>query len=488
MSDAAEPGTAKANIGVVGLAVMGANLARNLAGREGNTVAVWNRSPERTKALVDQFPETGFVAADTVDEFVASLARPRTAIVMVQAGPGTDAVIEQLADRFEPGDIIVDGGNADFHDTIRRERALRERGLEFVGAGISGGEEGALRGPSIMPGGSAEAYATLGPILASIAAVAEGRPCVTHVGTDGAGHFVKMVHNGIEYADMQLIAESYDLLRRVAGLDVPAIADVFADWNTGDLESYLIEITAQVLRQADARTGGPLVDVIVDEAGSKGTGVWTVQNAVGLGVPVSGIGEAVFARAVSSKPAQRAAVRASVGSRPTVAEVDDRFADDVRAALYSSKVVAYAQGFDLIIAGARQYGWDVDLGEIASIWRGGCIIRARFLNRIVEAYDRDPDLPTLLADPYFADAVAAGEAAWRRIVSTAALSGVPVPGFSSALAYHDSLAAERLPAALIQGQRDFFGAHTYRRTDAEGVFHTLWSGDRSEIETTPSSH
>ncbi|WP_029432539.1 NADP-dependent phosphogluconate dehydrogenase [Blastococcus sp. URHD0036] len=484
----AEPATGRANIGVVGMAVMGSNLARNLASREGNTVAVYNRSATRTRTLVEQFPETGFVAAETVDEFVASLARPRTAIIMVQAGAGTDAVIEQLAERFEPGDIIVDGGNADFHDTIRRERALRERGLNFVGAGISGGEEGALKGPSIMPGGSAEAYETLGPILESIAAVAEGRPCVTHVGTDGAGHFVKMVHNGIEYADMQLIAESYDLLRRVGGHDVAAIADVFAEWNSGDLESYLIEITAEVLRQSDARTGGPLVDVIVDEAGSKGTGVWTVQNAVGLGVPVSGIGEAVFARAVSSKPVQRAAVRGVVGERPAVQARYDGFEDDVRAALYASKVVAYAQGFDLIIAGAREYGWQIDLGEIASIWRGGCIIRARFLNRIVEAYRRDPDLATLLADEYFADAVAQGEQAWRRIVSTAALSGVPVPGFASALSYYDALASERLPAALIQAQRDFFGAHTYRRTDAEGVFHTLWSADRTEVATEPSSH
>jgi 6-phosphogluconate dehydrogenase len=297
-----------------------------------------------------------------------------------------------------------------------------------------------------------------------------------------------MVHNGIEYADMQLIAESYDLLRRVGGHDVAAIADVFATWNAGDLESYLIEITAEVLRQTDARTGGPLVDAIVDQAGSKGTGVWTVQNAVGLGVPVSGIGEAVFARAVSSKPAQRAAVRGVVRGRPQVQPTYDGFEDDVRAALYASKVVAYAQGFDTIIAGAAEYGWDIDLGEIASIWRGGCIIRARFLNRIVEAYRRDPDLATLLADEYFADAVAAGEAAWRRIVSTAALSGVPVPGFASALSYYDALASERLPAALIQGQRDFFGAHTYRRTDAGGVFHTLWSGDRSEIATEPSSH
>jgi 6-phosphogluconate dehydrogenase len=481
VSPMSQTSTSVANIGVVGLAVMGSNLARNLASREGNTVAVYNRSPERTRALVADHPEAGFVASESIDDFVASLARPRTAIVMVQAGRGTDAVIEQLAERFEPGDIIVDGGNANFHDTIRRERALRERGLNFVGAGISGGEEGALKGPSIMPGGSADAYATLGPILASIAAVVDGEPCVTHVGTDGAGHFVKMIHNGIEYADMQLIAESYDLLRRVAGHDVAAIADVFAAWNEGDLESYLIEITAEVLRQRDAATGRPLVDVIADQAGSKGTGVWTVQNAVGLGVPVGGIAEAVFARAVSSKPEQRAAVRKTVASRPAAAAAGEGFEDDVRAALYASKVVAYAQGFDAIIAGAREYGWDLRLGEIAKIWRGGCIIRARFLNRIVEAYDKDPQLPTLLADPYFAAAVRDGESAWRRIVSVAALSGIPAPGFSSALAHYDALASERLPAALVQGQRDFFGAHTYRRVDREGTFHTLWSGDRSEV-------
>jgi 6-phosphogluconate dehydrogenase len=483
-----QPPTGRANIGVVGLAVMGANLARNLASREGNTVAVYNRSPGRTRTLIEEHPEAGLVAAGSIDDFVASLAKPRTAIVMVQAGPGTDAVIEQLADRFEPGDIIVDGGNANFHDTIRRERDLRERALNFVGAGISGGEEGALRGPSIMPGGSAEAYETLGPILASIAAVAEGEPCVTHVGTDGAGHFVKMIHNGIEYADMQLIAESYDLLRRIGGHDVDAIAAVFATWNQGDLESYLIEITAEVLRHTDARTGKPLVDVIVDQAGSKGTGVWTVQNAVGLGVPVSGIGEAVFARAVSSKPEQRAAVQRAVRERPQVQPAPDGFEDDVRAALYASKVVAYAQGFDAIIAGAEEYDWSIDMGAIAKIWRGGCNIRARFLNRIVDAYAKNPDLETLLQDDYFADAIAQGESAWRRVVSVAALSGVPVPGFASALAYYDSLASERLPAALIQGQRDFFGAHTYRRTDADGVFHTLWSGDRSEIETAPAGH
>ena len=476
-------GAAQANIGVVGLAVMGANLARNLASREGNVVAIYNRSPERTRQLVAEHPEAGFVASEDLDAFVASLTVPRTALIMVQAGAGTDAVIDQLADRFAPGDIIVDGGNANFQDTIRRERELRERGLNFVGAGVSGGEEGALKGPSIMPGGSAEAYATLGPILRSIAAVAEGEPCVTHVGADGAGHFVKMIHNGIEYADMQLIGESYDLLRRVGGHDTDAIADVFAQWNEGELESYLIEITADVLRHRDAATGAPLVDVIVDQAGSKGTGVWTVQNAVGLGVPVGGIAEAVFARAVSSKPDQRAAVRGLGIDRPAVPVVGEGFADDVRAALYASKVVAYAQGFDAIIAGAQEYGWDVHLGEIAKIWRGGCIIRARFLNRIVDAYARETQPATLLADPYFADVLRQGQDAWRRVVAVAAQAGVPAPGFSSALAYYDALASERLPASLIQGQRDFFGAHTYRRVDRDGVFHTLWSGDRTETQT-----
>ncbi len=478
----------QANIGVVGLAVMGSNLARNLASREGNIVAVYNRTYARTEDLLREHGDVGFLASESIEDFTASLSTPRTVIIMVQAGKGTDAVIDQLADCFEPGDIIVDGGNANFQDTIRREKDLRERGLNFVGAGISGGEEGALNGPSIMPGGSAQAWETLGPILRSIAAVAEGEPCVTHIGTDGAGHFVKMVHNGIEYADMQLIAESYDLLRRVGKHSTDEIADVFRAWNDGDLQSYLIEITAEVLSQTDQDTGDPLVDVILDQAGSKGTGVWTVQNALGLGIPVSGIGEAVFARAVSSKPAQRAAVRSATTSRPDIAPVEEGFEDDVRAALYSSKVIAYAQGFDLIIAGAREYGWDLDLGEIAKIWRGGCIIRAQFLNRIVEAYDRNRDLVTLLEDPYFANAVAEGDAAWRRIVGTAAASGIPAPGFSSALAYYDSLSSQRLPAALIQAQRDFFGAHTYHRVDKEGTFHTLWSGDRTEIETEASTH
>jgi 6-phosphogluconate dehydrogenase len=297
-----------------------------------------------------------------------------------------------------------------------------------------------------------------------------------------------MVHNGIEYADMQLIAEAYDLLRRVGRHDVGELVDIFRSWNDGDLQSYLIEITAEVLSQQDAETGKPLVDVIRDEAGSKGTGVWTVQNAVGLGIPVSGIGEAVFARAVSSKPTQRAAVQGAVKARPEPVAAGEGFEDDVRAALYASKVVAYAQGFDLIVAGAKEFGWQIDLGAIAKIWRAGCIIRAQFLNRIVEAYEKNPDLESLLVDPYFADAVANGEAAWRRIVGIAAASGEPAPGFSSALSYFDALASDRLPAALIQGQRDFFGAHTYHRVDKEGTFHTLWSEDRREVETEPSTH
>ena len=475
-------GATQANIGVVGLAVMGSNLARNLASREGNTVAVYNRSPAKTRSLVAAHPEARFVASESIEGFAASLSKPRTAIIMVKAGAGTDAVIDQLSAVFEPGDIIVDGGNALFTDTIRREKALSARGLHFVGAGVSGGEIGALEGPSIMPGGSVESYQTLGPILESIAAVVDGVPCVTHIGTDGAGHFVKMIHNGIEYADMQLIAEAYDLLRQVGGHSPAAIADVFAEWNKGPLESYLIEITAEVLRQVDTKTGKPFVDIVLDEAGSKGTGVWTVQNALDLGVPVGGIAEAVFARAVSSHPEQRSAVRAVVDARPEVAVVGHSFEDDVRSALYASKIVAYAQGFDAIIAGAAKYGWNIDKGAVATIWRGGCIIRAQFLNRIVEAYANDATIPTLLVDPYFAAAMKEGEAAWRRVVSTAALSGIPVPGFGSALSYYDSLASKRLPAALVQGQRDYFGAHTYQRIDGPGAFHTLWSGDRTEVE------
>jgi 6-phosphogluconate dehydrogenase len=473
---------AAANIGVIGLAVMGSNLARNLASREGNTVAVYNRSYEKTETLLSEHPEAGFVPAQSYEEFAASLSKPRTAIIMVKAGGPTDAVIDALTEVFEPGDIIVDGGNALFTDTIRREKAVRETGINFVGAGISGGEEGALLGPSIMPGGSAEAWETLGPILRSIAAVADGEPCVTHVGTDGAGHFVKMIHNGIEYADMQLIAEAYDLIRRGTGKTPAEIADIFAEWNRGDLESYLIEITAEVLRQVDAKTGKPLVDVILDQAGAKGTGAWTVKSALDLGVPVSGIAEAVFARSLSSKPLQRAAAASLPGPSGSW-QVDDvdAFIEDVRQALYASKIIAYSQGFDEIVAGAEEYGWNIEKGEIAKIWRAGCIIRARFLNRITDAYADDPGLVALVTAPFFTQVVSEAQDSWRRVVVAAAQAGIPSPAFSSSLAYYDGLRADRLPAALVQGQRDFFGAHTYKRVDAEGTFHTLWSGDRSEI-------
>ncbi|MDA9796757.1 NADP-dependent phosphogluconate dehydrogenase [Aquiluna sp.] len=476
--------TEKANIGVVGLAVMGSNLARNLASREGNRVAIYNRSVEKTNQLTADHPEANFIASESIDDFVASLSKPRTAIIMVQAGAGTDAVISQLTERFEKGDIIVDGGNALYTDTIRREKEVSAKGIHFVGAGISGGEEGALKGPSIMPGGTKEAYATLGPILETIAAVAEGEPCVTHIGSDGAGHFVKMIHNGIEYADMQLIAEAYDMLRQAGGFSPDEIADIFSEWNKGELESYLIEITAEVLRQKDAKTGEPLVDVILDAAGSKGTGVWTVQTALDLGAPVSGIAEAVFARSLSAQHAQRAG-KPELPAANQVWAVEDKpaFVEAVRRALYASKIIAYAQGFDAIRAGAKESNWEINLGEVAKIWRGGCIIRAQFLNRITDAYRKDEKLLSLLFDDYFVAAIAGTIASWREIVAMAALTGVPSPAFASSLSYYDGLRAKRLPAALVQGQRDFFGAHTYKRIDAEGSYHTLWSGDRSEIKT-----
>ncbi|KQW48671.1 6-phosphogluconate dehydrogenase [Nocardioides sp. Root1257] len=474
---------ARATIGLTGLATMGRNLARNIA-RHGHTIAVHNRTTARTTALVDEFGGEGdFVPAESMEEFVASIERPRAIVIMVKAGEPTDAVIDELVPLLDEGDIVVDGGNAHFTDTLRREQALKEQGLHFVGMGVSGGEEGALNGPSIMVGGSDDAYERLGPVLESIAAQVDGTPCCTHVGPDAAGHFVKMVHNGIEYADMQLIAESYDLLRNVAGLEPAAIAGVFREWNDGDLESFLIEITAVVLEHTDAATGSPFVDVVQDAAEQKGTGRWTVQSALDLGVPVTGIAEATFARSLSGHTEQRQAARAVFDTTPDSPEVErNGFVDDVRAALYASKVVAYAQGFDQIAAGSDEHGWDVDLGSMATIWRGGCIIRAQFLDRIKEAYAEEPDLTTLLTTPYFADAVKRGEDAWRRVVATAVTAGVPTPAFSSSLAYFDGLRREHLPAALIQALRDNFGAHTYARVDRDGTFHTAWAGDLSESE------
>jgi 6-phosphogluconate dehydrogenase len=467
---------------------MGRNLARNIA-RHGHTVAVHNRTTSRMTALVEQFGDEGnLIGAESLEDFVAAIEQPRAVIVMVKAGEPTDAVIDELVPLLDEGDIVVDAGNAHFADTRRREKALSDKGIHFVGMGVSGGEEGALNGPSIMVGGSDHAYERLAPVVRSIAAQVDGTPCAAHVGPDAAGHFVKMVHNGIEYADMQLIAESFDLLRSVLGLEPAEIADVFRDWNDGELESFLIEMTADVLSHTDASTGRPFVDVVGDAAEQKGTGRWTVQNALDLGVPVTGIAEATFARSLSGHTTQRSAVRETfadlagpAGQREPGPHLDrDAFVDDVRAALYASKIVAYAQGFDQLAAGSKEHGWDLDLGEIATIWRGGCIIRARFLDRIREAYADQPDLETLLTAPWFADAIRAGVTAWRRVVAVAAGRGVPAPAFASSLAYFDALRRDRLPAALIQALRDNFGAHTYTRVDREGAFHTDWSGDRAE--------
>ncbi len=463
---------------------MGSNIARNFA-NNGHTVAVYNRTTAKTDKFMEDFGETGsFVPSETIADFVKSLERPRRALIMVQAGAGTDAVISQLAEEMDEGDIIIDGGNALYTDTIRREAEMSERGLNFVGAGISGGEEGALNGPAIMPGGPAESWEALGPLLESVAAKVDGTPCVTHIGPDGAGHFVKMVHNGIEYADMQVIGEAYQLLRYGAGMEPAEIAEVFKTWNEGDLDSYLIEITAEVLSQTDEKTGKPLIDVIVDSAGQKGTGRWTVKAALDLGIPTTGIGEAVFARALSGAREQRDATIGNLpsGELSTLDVPKEEFIEDVRRALYASKLVAYAQGFDEIKAGSEEHKWGVDPRDLATIWRGGCIIRAKFLNRIREAYDANAELPSLLLDPYFKGELGGLIDSWRRVVILATQLGQPVPVFASSLSYYDSLRAERLPAALIQGQRDYFGAHTYRRTDREGSFHTLWSGDRSEVE------
>ena len=473
--------TEKAQIGVTGLAVMGRNLARNFA-RHGHTVALHNRTYSRTKELVEEYGSEGtFIPSESAEDFVASLERPRRVLIMVKAGKPTDDVIDEFAPLLEPGDMLIDAGNAHFVDTRRREAALKERGLHFVGTGVSGGEEGALHGPSIMPGGSVESYRSLGPLLEDISAKVDGEPCCVHVGPDGAGHFVKMVHNGIEYADMQLIAEAYDLLRQVGGHSPAEIADIFTGWNEGRLGSYLIEITAEVLRQDDPETGKPFVDVVLDQAEQKGTGRWTVQAALDLGVPVSGIAESVFARALSGDPTTRHAASGLPGPSVRAGAGGDDLQAEVEQALFASKIVAYAQGFQQIQAASKEYDWDIDPGAMAKIWRAGCIIRAKFLEYIRAAYDKSPQLPTLLVDDYFLDAVSGAQQGWRRVVALAAQQGIPAPGFASALAYYDGLRAKRLPAALIQGQRDFFGAHTYRRIDKDGAFHIMWGGDRSEV-------
>jgi len=472
----------KPNFGLTGLAVMGQNLARNVA-HKGFPIAVHNRTTEKTDKFMEQHGGEGqIVGSQSVQEFVQSLQTPRAIMIMVKAGQPVDDVIDELKPLLDKGDLLIDGGNSLFTDTQRRVESLEAEGFKFLGVGVSGGEEGALNGPSIMPGGSEDAYKIVEPIFTKIAAQVDGTPCCTFIGTGGAGHYVKMVHNGIEYADMQLIAEAYDLLKNGLGLSNDELHDVFTQWNKGDLDSFLIEITAEIFARKDDQGDGFLVDKVLDKAAQKGTGKWTVQSALDLGTPITAITEAVFARTLSAFKDQR--VQASkVLPGPTNERVSidrEQFIGDVKNALYASKIVAYAQGFEQILAAAKEFGWHLHPGEIATIWRGGCIIRARFLDRIKEAFDQQPDLANLLLAPYFTNAVKDAQDGWRRVVGEAARIGVPIPAFSSSLAYYDGYRRERLPANLIQAQRDLFGAHTYERVDKEGTFHSQWTDDRQE--------
>lgn len=470
---------ATAEFGVVGLAVMGRNLALNVASR-GYKVAVYNRTSGRTEDLVAKHPDSGFVPSYSIEEFVASIQKPRRILLMVKAGAGTDAVIEELLPFLDEGDILLDGGNTFFEDTIRRSKKLEKSGINFIGMGVSGGELGALQGPSMMPGGQRAAYDLVEPILKEIAAKApeDGKPTVTYIGPDGAGHYVKMVHNGIEYGDMQLIAESYDILKRVLQLDKDHLADTFAEWNKGELDSYLIEITADILtRDDDLGSGKPMVDMILDRAGNKGTGKWSSQSALEVGAPQSLITESVYARYISALKTDRVAA-SKVLSGPTY-EFDGNVADaieDVRKALYFGKVMSYAQGFDQLRMASDYYDWSLPFGELAQLWRAGAIIRAQFLQRITDAYNETPDLHNLLLSPYFKQIAESYQDAARRVIALATAAGVPVPSLSAAVAYFDSYRSEVLPANLIQAQRDYFGAHTYERTDkpAGEMYHYSW--------------
>ena len=466
----------KSDFGLIGLAVMGQNLVLNVESR-GFQVSVYNRTTETMEEFVAENPDKKLVGCKTLEEFVDSLATPRKVQIMVKAGGPVDKVIESLIPLLDKDDIIIDGGNSLYTDSERRDKWCAEHGLRFIGAGVSGGEEGALKGPSIMPGGPASTWEVMKPIFESIAAKVDGVPCVVHIGEGGAGHFVKMVHNGIEYGDMQLICEAYNIFK-AAGFSNAELADIFAEWNAGDLESFLIEITANIFKQKDPETGQDIVDLIVDKAGQKGTGRWTMMEAVENAVPLSCIGASVEARILSALRDQRLAA-AKILTGPSNAEFDlgglskEDLVTKVRDALYASKIVSYAQGLDLISKVGEEKGWDLKLGEIAKIWRGGCIIRARFLNRITEAYQENPPTNLMLA-PFFTDILTQGQQNWREVVSLAALNGIPVPSFSGSLAYYDSYRSERLPANLLQAQRDFFGAHTYERLDKpEGeFFHT----------------
>ena len=463
------------DIGLIGLAVMGQNLVLNME-RNGYKVAVYNRTASKTHDFIAGTAKGKNIAPfETLEGLVGALSKPRRIMLMVQAGAPVDASIDALLPLLDQGDVIIDGGNSFFADTIRRSKMLEEKGVHFLGTGVSGGEEGALKGPSIMPGGSKEAWSLAGDILTAIAARVEDAACCAYLGDDGAGHYVKVTHNGIEYGDMQLICEAYDLMTRALGLTPREAGEVFAQWNSGELDSYLIEITANILSRVDKETGKAKVDVILDSAGQKGTGKWTSQQALDLGVPAATIAEAVFSRYLSAVKNERIAASAVLaGPVPSFAGDKQAALDDLRNALYASKICSYAQGFALMKEAGRQYGWDLDFGTIALMWRGGCIIRARFLGRIKEAYDRDGALANLMLDPFFAQVLADAQDGWRRTVSLSAQAGVPAPAFMSALAYYDGYRAERLPASLLQAQRDYFGAHTYKRVDKEGDFHTEW--------------
>ncbi|CAM4514425.1 NADP-dependent phosphogluconate dehydrogenase [Paenibacillus typhae] len=465
----------KQQIGVVGLAVMGKNLAMNMESK-GFSVAVYNRSSEKTDELLAEAAGKNFVGAYSIEEFVQSLELPRKIMIMVKAGKPTDDTIQQLVPFLSPGDILIDGGNAFFPDTQRRNKELQAQGFRFIGAGVSGGEEGALKGPAIMPGGQQDAYELVEPILTAISAKVDGDPCSTYIGPDGAGHYVKMVHNGIEYGDMQLIGEAYQLLKDVLGLDTAELHEIFAEWNRGELSSYLIEITADIFAKADPETGKPMVDVILDSAGQKGTGKWTSQNALDLGVPLSIITESVFARFLSAMKEERVAASKRLQG-PEFKSFDGdakEFIEAVRKALYASKIASYAQGFAQMRVASDEYNWNLNYGSIAMIFRGGCIIRAGFLQNIKDAYDRDPELKNLFLDEYFSNVVHNYQDAWREVVALAVKRGIPVPAFASGLAYYDSYRSERLPANLLQAQRDYFGAHTFERLDKPGSFHFQW--------------
>ena len=474
----------KQQIGVVGMAVMGRNLALNIESR-GYSVSIFNRSSSKTDEVIALHPDKKLVPTYTVEEFVASLEKPRRILLMVKAGEATDKTIQSLLPHLDKGDILIDGGNTFFQDTIRRNEMLANSGINFIGTGVSGGEEGALKGPAIMPGGQKDAYDLVAPILEEIAAKADdGAPCVTYVGPNGAGHYVKMVHNGIEYGDMQLIAESYDILRRVGGLTVEETAEVFKSWNTGELDSYLIEITADILAKKDPETGKPMVEVIMDTAGNKGTGKWTSQSALDLGVPLPLITESVFARYISTLKEEReiASKELSPIKVPELSNTEKQaLIESVRKGLYFSKIMSYAQGFAQMRVASEEFDWNLNYGEIAKIFRAGCIIRAQFLQKITDAFERDPELKNLLLDKYFLYVTESYQEAVREVVVTAVQAGIPVPTFSSALAYYDSYRSEVLPANLIQAQRDYFGAHTYNRVDKPGVFHFEWAQER-EIE------